>query len=96
MDVSEEYQEVHSDASPVRRVVDVSLPEMPGEGGLLVSLIYQGNFDSGSSGLLCLFLDKVLGEDESLQLGDLPVSGSWDKSREMRGLNVNKTILPRR
>ena len=80
MDVSEEYQEVHSDAPPVRRVVDVSLPEMPGEGGLLVSLIYQGNFHSGSSGLLGLFLDKVLGEDESLQLGDLAVSGSWDNS----------------
>ena len=80
MDVSEEYQEVHSDASPVRRVVDVSLPEMPGEGGLLVSLIDQGNFDSGSSGLLCLLLHKVLGEDESLQLGDLAVSGSWDNS----------------
>ena len=69
---------------------------MPGEGCLLVGLIYQRNFHSGGSGLLCLLLDKVLGEDESLQLGDLPVSGSWDKSRELRGMNVNETILPRR
>ena len=60
MDVSEEYQEVHSDAPPVRRVVDVSLPEMPGEGGLFVSLIYQGNLHSGRPSLLCLLLDEVL------------------------------------
>ena len=78
MDVSEEYQEVHSDAPPIRGVVDVSLAKMPGEGGLFVSLVYQGNFHSASSGLLGLFLDKVLGEDESLQLGDFPVSGSWN------------------
>ena len=51
---------------------------MPGEGGLFVSLVYQGNFHSASSGLLGLFLDKVLGEDESLQLGDFPVGGSWN------------------
>ena len=80
MNVSEENQEVHSDAPPVRRVVDVSLPEMPGEGGLLVGLIYQGNLDSGSPGLLGLLLDKVLGEDESLQLGDLAVRGSCGNS----------------
>ena len=80
MNVSEQYQEVHSDAPPVRRVVDVSLPEMPGEGGLLVSLIYQGNLHSGSPGLLGLLLDKVLGEDESLQLGDLAVRGSCGNS----------------
>ena len=51
---------------------------MPGEGGLFVSLVYQRNFHSATSSLLGLFLDKVLGEDESLQLGDFPVSGSWN------------------
>ena len=80
MNVSEEYQEVHSDASPIRSVVDVSLPEMPGEGGLLISLVYQRNFHTASSSLLGLFLDKVLGEDESLQLGDLAVRGSCGNS----------------
>ena len=80
MDVSEQYQEIHSDSPPVRRVVDVSLAEMPGEGRLLVSLIYQWDLDSGSPGLLRLLLDKVLGEDESLQLGDLAVRGSCGNS----------------
>ena len=80
MDVSEQYQEVHGNSPPVRRVVDVSLPEMPGESRLLVSLIYQGDLDSVRPGLLRLLLDKVLGEDESLQLGDLAVSGSCGNS----------------
>ena len=97
MNVSEEYQEVHSDAPPVRRVVDVSLTEMPGESSLLVCLVYQGHFDSARPGLVCLLLDKVLREDEPLQLGDLAVRGSWEivSGREESCCAV-VTILPSR
>ena len=76
MDVSEQYQKVHSYPPPVRSVVDVPLPEVSGEHGLLVCLVYQGKLHSPSPGLIALLLDKVLREDQPFQLGDLAISGS--------------------
>ena len=91
MNISEQYQEVHRNSSPVRRVVDVSLAEVSGEDGLLVRLVYQGKLDTSGVSLLAFLLDKVLREDQPLQLGDLPISCPCRESFN-EGISSSATI----